>query len=360
MFILYFHRVQPKNKTNQAPYYFMMSLVDKIKSLSSINSLSKHEQLVHGIIEAIDLGILVVDDQLPSINQMVSELGFARKTIVKAYEELKHRGLVESKKLKGYFIISQETKVTLKIALLLFSFQRFQEEFYNSFRKELGKRFQIDVFFHHNNRTIFETIFNNIRGKYGMYVVAPIPDPSIRPLLTSIDPQKLLIIDRFLEMPDEYSYISQEFEEATYTKLVELLPSIRKYKKFVFFFANDKDYPPGILSAFQRFVSDNDIVSKVEKDYKPGSVKRGNLYFFISDTNLWEMLRDCRNNEYAIGEEVGILSHNDHVVKEIVFGGITTISSDFKEMARKAADHIKNQDMTKEIMPLNLIKRNSL
>lgn len=337
-----------------------MSLIDKIKSLGSINTLSKHEQLVHGIIEAIDMGILVVGDQLPSINQMVSELGFARKTIVKAYEELKHRGLVESKKLKGYFIISQETKVTLKVALLMFSFQRFQEEFYNTFRKELGKRFQIDVFFHHNNLSIFETIFNNIKGKYGMYVVAPIPDAAVRPLLTSIEPQKLLIVDRFLEMPDDYSYISQEFEEATYYKLIELLPRIRKYKKFILFFSDDKDYPPGILTAFQRFVSEYEIASKVEKGYKEGAVKKGNLYFLISDTYLWELLRDCRNNEYVVGQEVGILSHNDHVVKEIAFGGITTISSDFKEMATRAAAHLKNQGTTQEIVPLHLMKRNSL
>lgn len=337
-----------------------MSLIYKIKNLSSINTLSKHEQLVNGIIEAIDSGILQVGDQLPSINQMVNELGFARKTIVKAYEELKGRGLVESKKLKGYFIISQETKVTLKVALLLFSFQRFQEEFYNTFRKELGKRFQIDVFFHHNNLTIFETVFNNIKGKYGKYVIAPIPDASIRPMLTGIDPQKLLIIDRFLDMPEGYSYISQEFEEATYNKLLELLPRIRKYKRFVLFFSDNKDYPLGILTAFQRFVKEYEIDWKVEKSYKSGNVKKGRLYFFISDTYLWEVLRDCRNNEYIIGKDVGILSHNDHVVKEIVFGGITTISTDFKEMARKAAGHIKDQEVAHEIMPLNLMKRNSL
>lgn len=337
-----------------------MSLIDKIKSLSSINTLSKHEQLVHGIIDAINSGILVVGDQLPSINQMVKDLGFARKTIVKAYEELKHRGLVESKKLKGYFIISSETNVTLKVALLLFSFQRFQEEFYNTFRKELGKRFQIDVFFHHNNVSIFESVLNNIRGKYGMYVIAPIPSPIIQPLLTIIDAKKLLIIDRYLAMPDDYSYISQEFEEATFNKLVELLPRIRKYKKLVLFFSENLDYPPGILKAFKRFVSDFEIDSKVTQDYKQGTVKKGRLYFFISDTYLWEVLRDCRNNEYVVGKDVGILSHNDHVVKEIVFGGITTISTDFKEMARRAANHIKNEETSKEIMPLNLMVRNSL
>lgn len=337
-----------------------MSLLDKIEELRQINMLSKHEQLVHGVIEAIDSGALSVGDKLPSINEMVSELGYARKTIVKAYEELKGRGLVESKKLKGYFIISAETKVILKIALLLFAFHRFQEEFYNTFRKELGKRFQIDVFFHHNNITMFETIFNNIRGKYGMYVVAPIPDLAITPLLESIAPQKLLIIDRYLPMPRGYSYISQEFEETTYLNLVELLPEIKKYKHFVLFFSNDRDYPEGILSAFQRFVSDFKISGSIEENYSQGTLKKGNLYFFISDTYLWEVLRDCRNNEHVVGKDVGILSHNDHLVKEIVFGGITTISTDFKDMAKRSADHIKNQSATYTIMPMKLIRRNSL
>ncbi len=339
---------------------FSMSLLSKIRQLQDINSLSKHEQLVHGVIDAIDSGVLSVGDKLPSINEMVSDLGYARKTIVKAYEELKERGLVESKKLKGYFIVSDKTTVTLKIALLLFSFQRFQEEFYNTFRKELGKRFQIDVFFHHNNVPVFETIFNNIRGKYGMYVVAPIPDIAIRALLESIDSQKLLIIDRYLPMPREYSYISQEFDEATYIKLVELLPEIRKYKKFVLFCSSDSDYPEGILKAFQRFVSDYKIPESIVEYYQQGTVKKGNLYFFINDSYLWEVLRDCRNNELVVGKDIGILSHNDHLVKEIVFGGITTISTDFKDMAKRAAEHLKNRATTQVIVPMHLMRRNSL
>ncbi|WP_394747620.1 GntR family transcriptional regulator [Spongiimicrobium salis] len=337
-----------------------MELLQNIRNLQNVNTLSKHEQLVHGIIEAIDAGALVTGDKLPSINEMVQELGFARKTIVKAYEELKERGLVESKKLKGYYIISQETKVTLKIALLMYSFQRFQEEFYNTFRKELGKRFQIDVFFHHNNSGIFETIFSNIKGKYGMYVVAPIPIPKIRPLLVTIPPQKLLIIDRYLPMPKDYSYISQEFEENTYTKLVELLPKINRYEKMVLFFNDEADYPIGVFNAFNTFVETHGINGEVKEKYASGSLKKNHLYFFISDTFLWEVLRDAHNNDFSIGRDIGILSHNDHVVKQIIFGGITTISTDFNDMAKKAADHVKNGGTTQLITSLNLIKRNSL
>jgi len=337
-----------------------MSLINKINDLKKVNSLSKHEQLVHGIIDAINAGILVTGDQLPSINKMVSELGFARKTIVKAYEELKERGLVESKKLKGYFIISQETKVTLKIALLLFSLHRFQEEFYETFRKELGERYQIDVFFHHHNVAIFETILSNIKGKYGMYVVAPIPNPSIVPLLKTIEPNKLLIIDRYLYLGKEYSFISQEFEQTTYNKLVELLPVIKNYKKYVLFFKTDLDYPIGILNAYNKFLADYKIEGSIEDKYEQGSVKKGVLYSFISDTYLWEVLRDCKNNEHVVGKDVGILSHNEHVVKEIVFGGITTLSTDFRDMAKRAAIHVKEERKTQFTMIPNLIKRNSL
>ncbi|MBU3026400.1 GntR family transcriptional regulator [Zobellia galactanivorans] len=337
-----------------------MSLLHIIHRLKEVNTLTKHEQLVQGVLEALNTGELSVGDKLPSINKMVGDVGYARKTIVKAYEELKERGLVESKKLKGYFIISDETKVTLRIALLLFSFQRFQEEFYNAFRKELGKRYQIDVFFHHNNVSVFETIFNNIKGKYGMYVVAPMPDLSIRPLLESIDPQKLLIVDRYFPMPEQYSYISQEFEENTLSKLVELLPKIKKYKRFVLFFANDRDYPDGIFKAFQRFVSEYGINGVVEEDYEAGSLEKGTLYFCVSDTSLWELLRDCHNSNMAIGEDIGILSHNDHVVKEIAFGGITTISTDFKDMATMAAQHIKNNMVSQVMVTSKLFKRKSL
>jgi len=335
-------------------------LINKIKNLSTVNTLSKHEQLVQGVIEAIDSGSLLVGDQLPSINQMVGELGFARKTIVKAYEELKSRGLIESKKLKGYFIISVETNVSLKVALLLFSFQRFQQDFYNTFRKELGKRFQIDVFFHHNNTDVFETIFNNIFGKYGMYVVAPIPDPIIQNLLSNINPEKLLVIDRYIDMPSSYSYISQKFEQSVYEGLKVLLQQVKKYDKFIVCVPDEESYAEGVVKASRKFILDFEIEGVIKTGYVNGSIQKGNLYFFIDDSYLWEAIRDCDNKGYKMGQDVGILSHDDHLVKEIVLGGVTTISCDFKLMAKKAAKHIINKEPIQEIMPSNLMNRNSL
>ncbi|MDT0605631.1 GntR family transcriptional regulator [Croceitalea rosinachiae] len=337
-----------------------MKLIGFIKKLEEINSLSKHEQLVLGVIEAIDSGHLKMGDQMPSINTMVEEVGFARKTIVKAYEELKDRGLVVSKKTKGYFIVSNKTKVFLKIALLMYSFQRFQQEFYNSLRNEIGDRVQIDVFFHHNNEEVFETIFSNIHGKYGMYVVAPIESSRTKALLRTLSPERLLIVDRFLDLSSDYTYVTQEFEESTYKTLVQLLPKIKNYRKLKLYFRNDMDYPIGILNSYQKFLKDYNIQGEVHRNYKDGDIEKGTLFLFIGDADLWSLLKACKVSNYSLGQDIGVLSFNDHVVKEIILGGITTISTDFKQMASLTANNLKNLTYTKSIVPTTLIDRDSL
>ena len=103
-----------------------MTIFDKIQELEQVNLFSKHDQIVNGIIEAIDMRVLEKGNKLPSVNQMVSELGFARKTIVKAYDDLKDRGIIESRKRLGYFISNDDTEQTAKIALVLYAFHPFQ------------------------------------------------------------------------------------------------------------------------------------------------------------------------------------------------------------------------------------------
>ncbi len=337
-----------------------MTVVDVINKYQEKYDLTKHEHLVLGIIESIDDGVLERQDQLPSINEMVAELGYARKTIVGAYEELKSRGLVESKKAKGYFIVSKETKMVRRIALLLYSLQRFQKEFYDAFRGELGERFQIDVFFHHNNLSVFENTLMNIKGKYGFYVVAPIPHPIAKSLLGSFSPDKLLVVDRFVQPGKKYSYISQEFGNSTYNKLLKLLPKIRKYKLFVLFVDEDSDLPKSVIDAFEKFLSDHNVKGVIEKKYNLSILKKDHLYFASNDSFLWDILKDCTDKKYVLGKDVGILSHDDHIIKKFISGGITTISTDFSEMGIQAALHVKGGEITQKITPSYLIDRGSV
>lgn len=337
-----------------------MTIFDKIQELEGVAVYSKHDMLVNGITNAIDDGIIYKGSNLPSINVMVSELGFARKTIVKAYNELKEKGIVESKKRLGYFVASENTTQELKVAVLLYAFHLYQEEFYNTLRNALGKDYQLDVFFHHNNMDMFKTILDNIKQKYGMYVIAPITHEETKDLLKVFPENKLLIVDRFEDLGANYSYISQEFFQATWNSLVELLSAIRQYKKIILFYDNESDQPNETLEAFKLFFKNYNIQGEVKKKYTPNSVGANTVYFITRDNDLWKLLKDCKYKELIVGRDVGVVSFNEEPVKELVLGGITTISTDFELIGNKAAEFVKERKVIREIIPTTLIRRNSL
>lgn len=338
----------------------MVTIFKKIQELEDVTSYSKHEQLVIGIINAIDERIVTQGSMLPSVNHMVRELGFARKTIVKAYDDLKERGLIESKNRLGYFVVNEDTDQTMKVALLLYAFHPFQETFYNAFRKGVGENIQVDIFFHHNNIEIFETILGNIAGKYGMYVIAPIPHPQSIILLNKIPRSKLLIVDRFQKLEGTYAHLTQEFEIATYLALKELEDSIRKFNQLILFFKPNSDYPIEILRAFEQFLRDTGIKGKVLSHYEPGTLQNSTVYYTIGDGDLWNILKDAKAENLEIGKDIGCVSNNNNPVKEIICGGITTFSTDFEEMAIKAAEFVKDRKLVQESIPSQLIRRASL
>ena len=338
----------------------MGTVVHKIQELEEITGFSKHEQVVQGVINAIDEKIVTQGSMLPSVNNMVRDLGFASKTIVKAYKELKERGLVESKNRLGYFVVNEATDQTMKVALLLYAFHPFQEIFYNTFREGVGDNIQVDIFFHHNNIEVFETILGNIVGKYGMYVVAPIPHPNTKSILKKIPRNKLLLVDRYEELGGEFSHVTQEFEIATYMALKELEESIREFDRLVLFFLPNSDYPIEILRAFEKFLKDTQIEGEVKSQYIAGSIERGTVYYTIGDGDLWKILKDAKKRNFEIGKDIGCVSNNNSPVKEIICGGITTFSTDFELMALKAAEFVKHRKPIQKSIPSNLIRRASL
>jgi len=338
----------------------MQDIYQQIRELENIQGLSKHEQFVLGFINAINDKLLSKGDSLPSVNSLMKELGFARETIAKGYKELMSRGIVESKNRIGFYVAHEDTKQTLKLALVIFAFDSFQEVFYKTFSNGLGKDVHIDVFFHHNNITVFENIISTVRGKYGMYVVAPIPHKKTAGILATLPMSKFLMVDRYEPIPGDYSYVVQEFEKSSYKAFVALKEVIRGYKEMVYYYRPSTDTPVEILNAYKKFVKDHKIKGVIRTEYIPGSIEKGKVYFTINNTELWAMLKDCIAKKFVIGKEVGILSHNDDMVKEIICNGITTYSTDFKIMAEKAADFVRTRKKIQEVLPTVLIRRQSL
>lgn len=320
------------------------------------SSLTKLQQLIHAVTEAINLGLLKEGDFLPSVNQMNKISGISRDTIFKAYSILKQRSIISSTPTKGYFVANE----SFRVFVLLDDFSAFKEQFYKSFRSNLPDSYSVDLLFHHYNPEVFNQLILNNLGRYSMYVIMNIDNKNIEDVVRKIDPKKVLILDMGFDQKNEVSSITQDFKQVVYDCLSSELNLIRKYREFVLVFPDNTPHPVETIDAFKRFCDDNEIRHTVLENINDREVVQGQAYLVIKDSDLVKIVKDCKKNNLAIGSEVGIISYNDTPMKEIVGAGITTISTDFKQMGKECANFIVTKDKINMVVPTRLVVRGSL
>jgi GntR family transcriptional regulator len=72
--------------------------------LDSKSGLSPYQQLVQQVRHALRLGLLAEGDQLPKVKDVVAGLAINPNTVLKAYRELEHAGLVSARPGVGTFV----------------------------------------------------------------------------------------------------------------------------------------------------------------------------------------------------------------------------------------------------------------
>lgn len=72
--------------------------------LDGKSGLSPYQQLVQQVRHALRLGLLSEGDQLPKVKDVVASLAINPNTVLKAYRELEHDGLVAARPGVGTFV----------------------------------------------------------------------------------------------------------------------------------------------------------------------------------------------------------------------------------------------------------------
>src|SRR4051794_2298335 len=75
--------------------------------LDSRSGVPTYLQLVQQVRQAVRLGLLQPGDQLPTVKEVVGTLAINPNTVLKAYRELDHDGLVEGRRGQGTFVARQ-------------------------------------------------------------------------------------------------------------------------------------------------------------------------------------------------------------------------------------------------------------
>ena len=102
----------------------------------------------------------------------------------------------------------------------------------------------------------------------------------------------------------------------------------------------------------------NTVITSYSIHYTKLYEKKGDLFIVIDETDLVNLVKQVREDEYILGKEIGIISYNDTPLKDLL--GITVISTDFKMMGETAATMILNKEKGRVKVDFNFIDRNSI
>ncbi len=304
-------------------------------------------------------GVLKKGDALPSVNQVSNRFGLSRDTVFTALNELKTRGIIESVPGKGFFVTSEHIKVKQRIFLLFDELNAFKEDLYNAFVAHLGGDVQVDIFFHHFNEEMFKKLILDSLGNYSYYVIMPANLKHTGSVVNKLPSDKVYILDQINQELSSYPAIYQNFETDIFNSLMEARPMIEKYRKMVLLFP-EKRQPTGMLYGFQNYRRETAFNYEIIDTLDGRTLVPGEVYLVLDDQSLIFLIKKLKDQGLVLGSDIGIISYNDTLLKEIVEGGITTISTDFKAMGKRLAEMIRNKEHIKIENPNSLIIRNSL
>ena len=223
----------------------------------------------------------------------------------------------------------------------------------------MGTSASVDLFFHHYNRHVFETLINEAAGKYTTYVIMSGRFEGIAPLLDKVN-GKVFLLDYFHPaLRGIYSSVAQNFEKDTYQALIHCINYLKKYKEIIMVQGEPKE-PVERYHGLCTFCSEHSFGQEYILNTCDRKIRKGEVYMVVTDRDLVYLIKQADQQGLSIGKDFGIISYNDTPLKEILAGGITTLSTDFTLMGATMASLIRKKKIETIENPWRLIIRKSL
>ena len=318
-----------------------------------------YKQIIHSICDFIDNGLLKPGDSIPSVNQVINEYGLARGTVITAYSELKSLGIIKSIPGKGYFVSSVKTNMQYNVFLLFTSFSPYKEILYNALIKNLKKKCNVDIYFHHYNIKIFEQLVNEYANHYNTYIIMPMVHERTLEILAGLPAKSVYMLDLgFKEYGSRFAGIYQNFENDIYRILKSNIHLIRKYSR-LFLVHRDNFRSREIVTGFNRFAMESPVETQAVTIKQLREIRLRDAYITVEDADLTSIIYSARQKRWKIGKDIGILSYNETALKSVISDGISTITTDFNLMGRLMAEMILNREQKNTENKFVMIDRKS-
>ena len=336
----------------------------RLIQIDEFSSTPKYRQLANAIIEGIQQGKIKKGELLPSINEVSFEHYMARITVEKGYNYLKQQGIIDSVRGKGFYIKVDEVPRNLRIFLLFNKLSVHKKIIYDAFVKAIGDQGSIDFYIYNNDFNLFKKIVDSRDRDYTHMVLIPHfmeGEEMAVDLINSLPKEKLILLDKLLPgIQGKFGAVYEDFEHDIYQSLEQAKESLTAYQQIRLVFPTLSYYPKEIVQGFINFCRDYAFEYEVVESLSDVSLSSGQVYITVMEDDLLILLERIRNESLQLGKEIGIISYNETPIKRLLFEGISTISTDFETLGRKAAELVLSNERAKWQNPFVFISRASL
>lgn len=321
-----------------------------------------YSQLAEFIADAIHAEEIRIGSRLLSVNEACRAYNVSRDTVLAAYKLLQERNIITSIPGKGFFVIRKNSAENLRIFTLFDAMNQYKETLYRSLLENLGEKYEMSTAFHYYNAELFDTLVSNAKGKYDYYILMPHFKEDVTHTIDKLPADRVLLLDAF---PPNYTNncaaVYQNFYSDSYEGLKSILEKLRRYEALHIVYNDKFQYmPAGYVEGAYRFSGEFQFPVYVEPGFNMDNIRPGHCYMAVSERDLAAIIKSITAKGLKIKEEIGLMSLDDTPLKEVLIGGITTLTTDFELMGRTAAELIKNGERRRIANPWRLLDRGSL
>lgn len=324
-----------------------------------------YKQLVDQFEDAIRSGVLKPGEQIPSMNDFAAQLGISKETVKKTYVILREKGLLIPQQGKGFYVAEASNASKPRVLVLFDKLSIYKEVLYNSLAEELGDKADLTILTHNQNLDLFTYYLDNALDRYDYYVISPhfpLDEKSqamATKLISRVPNRKLIMVDHWMQnYAGNYGAVYQDFENDVYDGLKQGLDKLNGTSLKVIILPSSL-YGPMVCKGVDRFCTEFGI--PVEYIHSaPDTINVNETYLIINsqlDSGLAALARRIKKQNLEVGKDVFIISYNEFDLNEVVLNGLTTISTDFKQMGRTAAMMILNRKSWKVHCDFNMTRR---
>ena len=337
---------------------------EKIK-IDPDSQIPVYKQIVEQVEQLVRNGDYPEGHLLPSMNELSALLDISKETVKKAYSILRNKGYIDARQGKGFYVAATGAADKLHILVLFDKLSNYKQVLFNSFAEEIGDAAEITIRLHNQNVELLEYYIDENLDLFDYYVITPhfpldaASQKRVMKILARIPNRKLIMVDHWMEAhPGNYGAVYQDFANDAYEGLGYGLKKLKTYSKLNVVTLPSSLYYTSVSKAVEQFCRDNDIAVEFHTKITPEK----EVYLILNsqyDLGLIELVRRARELNYRVGRDISIISYNESPINEIILNGLTTISTDFRQMGVLVARMILDKTPAKIKCDFQMIRRNT-